>query len=187
MTFARSSDATASPIHPIEFALRPDEFLAAIERPRHTLMRWNWIGALVMTCFGAGWFGVGVLDLTGIIDLNMPAWKAILALLMGSAALTFFCVRPLVEAVRTRAGHNATMRVTVDAAGVGAMRADGTSMQNPWVQLSRVYRAHGGVLLNFVDGQTYWIPRRAFATRDAFLSFADDVARIATSQAGAGI
>ena len=165
---------------PIAFSLTPGEVIGAIERPRHVLMRWDWIGSCAMTFWGAGILAVSALSLLSRTP-SLPAWKAVFGLALGAGAVGHFGIAPLIGALRTRRVGAGPITVTIDDDGIRTAFASGATIVHPWVQVTGVHRVGGGVLIDLMDGGACWILRRAFASVRELSAFACTLTRMLPS------
>jgi hypothetical protein len=157
-----ASAEVATPDVSVSFRMTPGELRDAVARPRHALMRWNWIGNVCISILATGFTTVGVMGLLGNIP-EMSVWKTAYALAPGMGGLGYYGIQPAMKALRARRASAGPITVTIDSDGIRTAFDSGETFAYPWVQLTRVHAAGDGVLLDFIDGAACWVPKRAFA------------------------
>jgi hypothetical protein len=159
------------------FQLDPSDVIEGLERVEYPSRPRSWLA-------NVGFTALGVLLLirggTGFLapGLDGREWKDMWLVALGLGAITLLMFRPLVRVLKARVRERRPLTVVFDQSGVRATQDGTATRSHPWAQLEKIHTGYRGVLLDFDDHATYWIPRRAFTStreREAFIAFVQGI------------
>lgn len=160
------------PVYQYQFTSTVEDLLEAEEAERtartaRAPFRW------FVVLFGFAWVLLGLLA----FDFSNPSWRPLIWLLIGSAIIYYFAVRPYLRRKKIRINNDPQQNLVLEfyddcikVEGGGSDR-----LTRRWDELLEFLDTPKGVLFYFNDGFISWLPRRVLPegkdAHNAFIRF----------------